>query len=91
MEDFQNSAVEKLFEPGSIFKPITMSAAINENTVAPDTVFDDKLGYAQFGTYKVYNYTDKDWGKVTMTQVLQEFYQYRRNVRRKNDGRRQIL
>lgn len=72
MEDFQNSAVEKLFEPGSIFKPITMSAAVNENAVAPDTVFDDKLGYAQFGTYKVYNYTDKAWGKVTMTQVLQD-------------------
>jgi len=71
MEYFQNSCVQKLFEPGSIFKPITMSAAINEKAVTPDTVFDDKLGYAQFGTYKVYNYLEKIWGKMTMTEVLQ--------------------
>lgn len=71
MEAFQNSCTQKLFEPGSIFKPITMSMAINEKTVTPDTVFDDTLGYKQFGTYKVYNYSDKIWGKVTMTEVLQ--------------------
>lgn len=71
MESFQNSCIQKLFEPGSIFKPITMSMAINEKAVTPDTVFDDKLGYKQFGTYKVYNYSEKIWGKVTMTEVLQ--------------------
>lgn len=71
MESFQNSSIQKLFEPGSIFKPITMAAAINENAVTPETVFDDKLGYKQFGTYKVYNYSEKIWGKVTMAEVLQ--------------------
>jgi len=71
MENFQNSCVQKLFEPGSIFKPVTMSMAINEKVVTPDTVFDDTLGYKQFGTYKVYNYSNKVWGKVTMTEVLQ--------------------
>jgi len=35
---FQNSAIQKLFEPGSIFKPITMSAALNEGLVTPDTI-----------------------------------------------------
>lgn len=71
MESFQNSCTQKLFEPGSIFKPITMSMAINEKAVTPDTVFNDTLGYKQFGTYKVYNYSNKIWGKVTMTEVLQ--------------------
>ena len=71
MDYFQNSCTQKLFEPGSIFKPVTMSMAINEKAVTPDTVFDDTLGYKQFGTYKVYNYSNKIWGKVTMTQVLQ--------------------
>jgi cell division protein FtsI/penicillin-binding protein 2 len=71
MESFQNSCIQKLFEPGSIFKPVTMSMAINEKAVTPDTVFDDKLGYKQFGTYKVYNYSEKIWGKITMTEVLQ--------------------
>jgi len=71
MDSFQNSCTQKLFEPGSIFKPVTMSMAINEKAVTPETVFDDTLGYKQFGTYKVYNYSNKIWGKVTMTQVLQ--------------------
>jgi cell division protein FtsI/penicillin-binding protein 2 len=71
MDSFQNSCVQKLFEPGSIFKPLTMAAAINEKAVTPTTVFDDKLGYKQFGTYKVYNYSEKIWGKITMTEVLQ--------------------
>ena len=71
MESFQNSCIQKLFEPGSIFKPVTMAMAINEKVVTPETVHDDKLGYKQFGTYKVYNYSEKIWGKVTMTEVLQ--------------------
>lgn len=71
MESFQNSCVQKLFEPGSIFKPITIATALNEKVVTPETVFDDKLGYKQFGTYKVYNYSQKIWGKVTMTEILQ--------------------
>jgi cell division protein FtsI/penicillin-binding protein 2 len=71
MESFQNSSIQKLFEPGSIFKPVTMSMAINEKVVTPETIHDDKLGYKQFGTYKVYNYSQKIWGKVTMTEVLQ--------------------
>jgi len=71
MEDFQNSAIQKLFEPGSIFKPITMSMSINEKAVTPNTVFDDKLGYVQYGTYRVSNYSNKVWGKITMTEVLQ--------------------
>ena len=71
MDSFQNSCVQKLFEPGSIFKPITMAAALNENAVTPETVFNDKLGYKQFGTYKVYNYSNKIWGEVTMTKVLE--------------------
>ena len=71
MESFQNSCIQKLFEPGSIFKPLTMAMAINEKVVTPETVHDDKLGYKQFGTYKVFNYSEKIWGKVTMTEVLQ--------------------
>jgi cell division protein FtsI/penicillin-binding protein 2 len=71
MKDFQNSSIQKLFEPGSIFKPITMSMAINEKAVTPDTTYEDNLGYVQYGTYRVSNYSNKIWGKITMTQVLE--------------------
>lgn len=68
---FQNGSTQRLFEPGSIFKPITMAAALNEEAVTPDTEYVDDLGYAQIGGYKVYNYSEKAWGKRTMTQVLE--------------------
>ncbi len=69
---FQNSAIQKLFEPGSIFKPITMSAALNEGLVTPDTIFEDYKGYVQYGKDKVSNFSDKAWGATTMTQILEK-------------------
>jgi cell division protein FtsI/penicillin-binding protein 2 len=68
---FQNEAIEKIFEPGSIFKAITMSAAINENVVTPETIYDDKTGYRAYGAYKIYNYNQHAWGKITMTNALE--------------------
>jgi len=69
---FQNNSIEKLFEPGSIFKPITMAIALNENLVEPDTMFEDYLGYVQYGKYKVSNYSEKAWGKTSMTTILEK-------------------
>jgi cell division protein FtsI (penicillin-binding protein 3)/stage V sporulation protein D (sporulation-specific penicillin-binding protein) len=71
-EIFQNSAIQKLFEPGSIFKPITMSAALNENLVTPDSMFEDYKGYVQYGKYTVVNFSNKAWGATTMTQILEK-------------------
>jgi len=71
MSTFQNSCTQKLFEPGSIFKPVTIATAINEKKITPDTIHEDKLGYKQIGRYKVFNYSEKIWGKITMTEVLQ--------------------
>ena len=68
---FKNFSIQNLFEPGSIFKPITMAAALNENVVTPDTTFVDNSGYVQIGGWKVYNYSQKAWGKRTMTEVLE--------------------
>lgn len=35
----KNATVVDVYEPGSVFKPITLSAAINEGIAEPDTVF----------------------------------------------------
>ncbi len=67
---FLNRAVQTLYEPGSTFKPITMSAAINEGKVKPDTTYEDK-GYVKIGGRTIYNYNQRVWGKRTMKQVLQ--------------------
>ncbi len=67
---FQNSAVQKLFEPGSIMKPFTMAAALNEGKITPDTTYVD-TGAVQFGSKSIHNFANEVYGKQTITQVLE--------------------
>ncbi len=67
---FQDSTVQKLFEPGSIMKPFTMVAALNEGKITPDTTYVDS-GALKFGIYTIHNFADEVYGKQTMTQVLE--------------------
>ena len=67
---FQNQAVQILYEPGSIFKPITMASAIDKNKVTPETKYID-YGIIKFGKSTVQNYGKNIWGEKTMTQVLE--------------------
>jgi len=71
-EVFQNNTIEKLFEPGSIFKPITMSTALNENLVTADTPFNDDKGCIVYDKYKVCNFSEKTYGQTTMTGILEK-------------------
>ncbi len=70
LDIFQNSAVQKLFEPGSIMKPFTMAAALNEGKIIPDTTYTD-TGVVNFGTKSIHNFANEVYGKQTMTQVLE--------------------
>ncbi len=67
---FQNSVIQKLFEPGSIMKPITMASAINEGKISPNTSYID-AGKLKIGGYVIYNYDNRVWGEKTMTEVLE--------------------
>lgn len=67
---FQNSAVQKLFEPGSIMKPFTMAAALNEGKITPDTTYVD-TGVVSFGSKQIHNFANEVYGKQTMAQVLE--------------------
>ena len=70
LDIFQNSAVQKLFEPGSIMKSFTMAAALNEGKITPDTTYVD-TGVAVFGDKQIHNFANEIYGKQTMTQVLE--------------------
>jgi len=70
LEIFQNSATQKLFEPGSIFKPFTMAIAINEGKITPETTYED-TGFISFGTKTIHNFANEVYGKQTMTEVLE--------------------
>jgi len=66
---FQNDAVNKIYEPGSVFKPITMASAIDTGSITPDTTYFDE-GTVEVGGHTITNYEEKSYGEQTMNQVL---------------------
>lgn len=67
---FSNPSLQSLFEPGSIFKPLIMSAGFEEKLVTPETKFFDK-GVVDLGGPLIYNFAKKVWGEQTMVGVLE--------------------
>lgn len=67
---FNNAATSSNWEPGSVFKPLIMAAAINENKVQPETenVFPSSV---TVNGYEIHTSTHKAYGRETMTQVLE--------------------
>lgn len=68
---FQNPAIQELFEPGSVFKPITMAGALDQGKITPRTSYIDK-GEVKVGGWTIYNYNERIFGEQTMTQVLEK-------------------
>lgn len=67
--EFNNPAIFNGYEPGSIFKAITMAAALDARVVEPDTSFED-TGQLVIDTETIHNADFKKYGQSTMTQVL---------------------
>lgn len=67
---FQNPTVEKIFEPGSVMKAITMVSAIDAEKVSINTTYTDE-GELTLNGYTIYNYDNKTHGLQTMAGVLQ--------------------
>ncbi|MCX6808638.1 MAG: penicillin-binding protein 2 [Candidatus Berkelbacteria bacterium] len=67
---FMNPAIAGQFEPGSIFKPIIMSMAMDKGLVTPDTSsnFGESI---EVQGYTIHTAEGKAFGQETMTQVLQ--------------------
>jgi len=68
---FRNGATQKIFEPGSVFKPITMAAALEDQKITPQTTYLDK-GKVTIGGWTVSNYDNRVYGEQTMTNVLEK-------------------
>ena len=68
---FLNEAVTGNYEPGSVFKAITMAASINEGKITADSTFNDP-GSVVVDGYTIKNSDNKAHGIQTMTQVLDE-------------------
>ncbi|OGW75439.1 MAG: hypothetical protein A2Z72_06490 [Omnitrophica bacterium RBG_13_46_9] len=66
----RNRAVSDSFEPGSVFKIVTASAAIEENVVDFDTQF-----FCENGTYAIYNRVLHDYrpyGKLSFREIIEK-------------------
>ena len=71
LDIFQNSTIQKLFEPGSVFKPFTMAMAFNEGKVNDNTPFFDS-GSVTIGTDTIRNFDKKSYGQQTMSGILEK-------------------
>ncbi len=67
---FKNDSIQSLFEPGSVFKPIVMAMAIEEDVVTPQTTYYDK-GYEIVSGYTLRNYGQRAFGEVDMREVME--------------------
>lgn len=65
-----NRAVQEVFEPGSIMKPITMAIAIDQGEVASDDTYDDTGPVEVDETTTIKNALLTYYGKVSMTDCL---------------------
>jgi len=71
LSDFINPLAQRLFEPGSVFKTVTMAVAIEEEKITPQTTYIDE-GFVKIGPDIIYNYSKRVYGEKTMTEVLEK-------------------
>ncbi len=67
---FNNPATFYDYEPGSVFKPITMAAALDLGKISPSTQYED-TGSLKIGPFTVKNFDGLAHGVKTMTEVLE--------------------
>jgi len=67
---FKNDSCQTLFEPGSVFKAVTMASVLNDGKVTPETQYYD-AGILKIGGLTIYNYGNRSYGYQTMTNVLE--------------------
>lgn len=65
-----NRAISQTYEPGSVFKIITMAAALDKGVVQPESTFLDS-GYIEVGGIGIRNWNGQAWGQQDMLGCLQ--------------------
>lgn len=64
-----NRAIQEIYEPGSVFKPITVGIAIDQGEIIPDDTYFDE-GIVEVDEFKIENAEGRVFGEVTMTDCL---------------------
>jgi len=66
---FEDPAISKQYEPGSVFKILTMAAALDSGVVTPGATYVDE-GWIEVGGQTIRNATGKVYGESTMADIL---------------------
>ncbi|MBN1967025.1 MAG: penicillin-binding protein 2 [Anaerolineae bacterium] len=68
-EQLVNPAISEQYEPGSVFKVITMAAAIEEGVILPNSTYNDQASI-QCGGLTIWNWDRQAHGLIDMTTAL---------------------
>jgi len=68
MSIFRNRASVDVFEPGSVLKPIAMSAIIESQKEELDSVIETSPGWIEVSGYRTSDF--KDYGKLNLSQII---------------------
>ena len=68
---FMNPLVENVIEMGSIMKPLTLAASMDNGSITASTTYTDK-GFLVFGPSRIENYDGKARGTVDIQRVLND-------------------
>jgi len=68
---FEDPAVSQQYEPGSVFKVLTVAAALDAGLVTPETIYYDS-GWIEVGGQMIQNASHAAYGERTVADVLIE-------------------
>ncbi len=72
-DQYINTAISAVYEPGSVFKPLTLAAGLEARVIRPTDTYDDR-GEIIVGNQHIYNSGKRVPGRATMTELLAYSY-----------------
>lgn len=69
-EDRKNLSVQFNYEPGSVFKLITVASALDSKSISPNNIINDTQGYVTVGGHNIRNSSRRAGGEMTLSKAV---------------------